>query len=266
MPPPALFSGLFDDAAVFPPGNFPIDIALARRMDRSVTVDARYVGPLLAPPSLVEQILRRPQPVDVVVIGRPGADLEEVLTTAQTIADDETHSLAGVQVARQGGWEKLISLDVPIAIELSADDHTAGLDSLVPHRFQVLAKLRTGATPSNDVPTPAQLAGFITDCHQRGLTFKLTGGMHRAISHGEGAEREFGFLNVLAATQRVIDHHHDIAALLDERDTDAVLAVIGEIDEQRAHEVRALFQSYGCCDVDHPINDLRTLALIEEKK
>ena len=264
--PLALFAGLFDDAAVFPPGSYPVDVALQRRFERAATVDARYVGSLLAPPALIDRILQEVHPVTVVVIGRPGADLDEVLGSADAVAQDSTHALAGVQLARQGGWEKIIGLGVPVAVELPAGDYERGLDSLVPHRFQVLAKLRTGATPNNDVPSCAQLAAFIVACHEREVSFKLTGGMHHAISHGAGDEREFGFLNVLAAVNAVLDGVTavDLAAILDEREAARVLEHVGRIDDGRAHDVRNLFQSYGCCDVDDPIRDLRTLGLIEE--
>ncbi|HNQ07315.1 MAG TPA: hypothetical protein PKH97_09040, partial [Tetrasphaera sp.] len=51
--PRALFADLFDDAAVFPPGNSPLDAAVAghRRLRRSPYAD--LVGPLLLPPASV---------------------------------------------------------------------------------------------------------------------------------------------------------------------------------------------------------------------
>lgn len=262
MSMPALFDALIDDAAVFPPGSYPIDQALGRRVDRLATTDARFVGSFLVPPAMVERVLREAHPVPVVVIGRPGADLDQVLEAAGRVADDPVHALAGVQVGHGPQWQRVLELGVPVAIEVPAQGADEQLNSLVPQRFQALAKLRTGATEHNPVPTAAQLAAFITGCHERGLSFKLTGGMHHALTHVEGAEREFGFLNVLVATDLVTRGAAGAESVLDERDADTVVAAVRRIGD--AGRVRDLFQSYGCCDVDDPIHELRALGLIQE--
>lgn len=263
--PPALFAGLFDDAAVFPPGNHAIDEALRRRFERAATTDARYVGSFLLPPTMIERCLQEVHPVDVVVIGRPGTPLDDVIDAANTLAHNNTHALAGVQIALQGGWEKLLDLGVPVAIELSPVELGTGLNALMPHREQVAAKLRTGSTPTNPVPTPTQLAQFVDDCMRCGLSFKLTGGMHRALTHDTEVEREFGFLNVLAATHLITQGSaaaaKDAERMLD-ADRDEALGAVQSIDDSDAQTVRDWFLSFGCCDVDDPIDDLRTLGLI----
>ncbi|MBC9956705.1 hypothetical protein [Yimella sp. cx-51] len=268
MPPPVLFAGLIDDAAVFPPGSHPIDVALARRFERSATTDARYVGSLLIPAAHVDRTLREVHPVPIVMIGRPGTPLDDALKAAREVTASGTHALAGIQVAHQDGWQRCLDLGVPVAIEVPADDFEQRLNDLVPQRFQTLAKLRTGSTPANPVPTPAQLAAFITACRDRELSFKLTGGMHHAITHDAGQERQFGFLNVLAAVDAALraDAPSAIAQLLDVESPEVIVDAVCALDDTHAHDVRTLFQSYGCCDVDDPINDLRTLGLIEEKK
>lgn len=262
IPSPTLFVGLIDDAAVFPPGSHPIDEALRRRFDRAATTDARYVGSFLVPPALVTRTLAEVHPVPVVVIGRPGAELGAVIAAAESVAGSDIHALAGIQVGHQVGWEQTLELGVPAALEVDPANAEATLDSIAPQRFQVSAKVRTGATETNPVPTPEQLATFLVGARDRGLSVRLTGGLHHAITHGTDAGREFGFLNVLAAIDRLLTADVEPTALLDERDAAVVLDAVRAIDDARAHAVRDFFTGFGCCEVDDPIRELHTLGLI----
>ncbi|BDZ58740.1 hypothetical protein [Barrientosiimonas endolithica] len=135
---------------------------------------------------------------------------------------------------------------------------------------QVRAKLRTGSTPSNAVPSASALGGFIASATGQGLSFKLTGGLHRAVSHrtstADGGEDQFGFLNVLLATDQILRGSSTAQAvtLLEQRDSDVIAGLVRELDDPRIASVRNAFHSYGCCDVLDPIHDLSDLGLIEE--
>src|SRR5580765_8912928 len=54
---PALFTGLVDDAAMFPPGNAPLESALAEHLDHRAAWYAGLVGPLLVPASQAAQLV-----------------------------------------------------------------------------------------------------------------------------------------------------------------------------------------------------------------
>ncbi|HXR68698.1 MAG TPA: hypothetical protein VN712_08685, partial [Dermatophilaceae bacterium] len=104
--------------------------------------------------------------------------------------------------------------------------------------------------------------------------FKLTGGLHRAISHstashtGTGVEDQFGFLNVIAATRWALAHGAEIPemeSLLSQRDPRPILDIITRMSEADASVVRAFFTAYGCCAVMDPIGDIAALGLIKEK-
>ncbi len=41
------FDGFFDDAAIFPPGNAPLDVAVKAYLSRAASPDGRYVGPFV---------------------------------------------------------------------------------------------------------------------------------------------------------------------------------------------------------------------------
>ncbi|NHN54500.1 hypothetical protein G9U51_01730 [Calidifontibacter sp. DB0510] len=259
-PAPPLFATLFDDAAVFPPGNAPLVDAIARRLDRAGRDDETYVGPLLVPPRLVAEALSATHPLPIVVVGRPGTPCDEILDAAKTVAAHQLHSLSGIQLGHAPGWEAALELAVPVSVELAAGDLTP-LAALAVHRGSVAGKLRTGATPDIPVPSPEQLAAFIAASLAGGLRFRLTGGLHFAVSHGDGEGREFGFLNVIAATAALQDgtDPHDAAALLDERSEAIVVERIRSITDPV--RVRSAFASYGCCEVTDPIAEIRRLHL-----
>jgi len=132
----------------------------------------------------------------------------------------------------------------------------------------VQAKFRTGSTPDSPVPSPTELATFIRGCVDHDLGFKLTGGLHRAISHtnAEG-EDQFGFLNVIAATRWALAHGAEVPemeSLLSQRDPVPIMDIITRMSEADASVVRAFFTAYGCCGVMDPIGDLAALGLIRE--
>ncbi|NNG40282.1 hypothetical protein HJ588_13505 [Flexivirga sp. ID2601S] len=266
LPTRALFTQLIDDAAVFPPGNFPLDEAIERRAGRRGTPASDFVGPLLLPPALVDDALADPGGLVITVVGRAGTPITDVIDAATRVADSPAHALAGVEVPAADGWQEAIKLSVPIAVEVPAGSIGLGLlADLAGPREEVVAKLRTGATASNTVPSTDDLAAFITGCVHAGLAFKLTGGLHHAISTtvttGHGAEDQFGFLNVLLATDAAL-REGDPAALLDSRDTEAITAALAGFSEARAVTTRNSFSSFGCCNVLDPIDDLTTLGLI----
>ncbi|WP_050670023.1 hypothetical protein [Luteipulveratus halotolerans] len=273
LPPRALFTGLIDDAAVFPPGSATLEETVARRDQRRHTSSTDLVGPLLLPPTLVTEAVAGTSPLTVSVVVRLGAALAPVLTAARLLADAQGHSLAGIELGHSPEWRDALEPAVPVAVEVSADP--AGLEALSDLAGEadgqhVLAKLRTGSTDQNAVPTPAQVAAFIVATVQHDVAFKLTGGLHHPIAHtaitSSGAEEQHGFLNVLLATARALDGATaaDVSAVLSQRDSRTVIDDIRAFDDDTARTVRDHFHSYGCCEVLDPIRALADLRLIEE--
>lgn len=270
-PPRALFAGLIDDAAVFPPGNFPLPEAISRRLAREGAPCQDLVGPLLLPPRLVPDALESPPSLAIAVVGRPDVPLADTLTAARAVAASPAHVLAGLEIGYASGWREALHLDAPLSVEVPAAGFDTVLDDLSKtDGDRVRAKLRTGSTPANPVPTPQQLADFIAGSIGRSLGFKLTGGMHRAVSHRaatpDGGEDQFGFLNVLLATDELSEGGSVTTAVevLAQRDHGAVAALVAALDSARTTRTRSAFRSYGCCDVLDPIRDLSDLNLIEE--
>jgi hypothetical protein len=275
----ALFHDLFDDAAVFPPALTPLADAVTNHVARQSNSYADLIGPLLLPASAVEDFLRldRPLEVEVAMIGRPGTDLTLVGDALASLGKDPGVTVTGVEIGWSPEWHQAMGWGTPLSVEVPrGSGQPRALSDIQEHAFEanpVQAKFRTGPTPDSPVPTPAatstQLATFIRACIDHDLGFKLTGGLHHAISHTttEG-EDQLGFLNVIAATRWALAHGAEVPemeSLLSQRDPAPILDIMTRMSEADASVVRAFFTGYGCCGVMDPIGDLAALALIEEK-
>ena len=280
----ALFHGLFDDAAVFPPKLAPLPQAVTDHVARQSNSYADLVGPLLLPASAIEDFLHleRRQQMDVAVIGRPGTDLSLVGNALSRLGRDADVTLTGVEIGWSPDWHQALSWGASLSVEVPrGTEQQRALSDIREHADDpspVQAKFRTGSTPDAPVPTPTatstQLATFIRACVDHDLGFKLTGGLHHAISRttashtNTGVEDQLGFLNVIAATRWALAHGAEVPemeSLLAQRDPAAILDIITRMSEADASVVRAFLTAYGCCAVMDPIGDLAALGLIKER-
>ena len=270
----ALFRALFDDAAVFPPGLAPLPQAIADHVARQSNSYADLIGPLLLPASAIEDFLRleRPRQVDAALIGRPGTDLALVADARSRLDKDPGVTLTGVEIGWSPEWPQALGWNASLSIEVPRGaEQERALSELQKHAAEpnpVQAKFRTGSTPNTPVPTPTELAIFIRAAVDHDLGFKLTGGLHHAMSRtaSEG-QGQIGFLNVIAATRWALAHGAEVRemdSLLSQRDPVAILDIITRMSQADASVVRAFFTAYGCCAVLDPIGDLVTFGLIKE--
>lgn len=278
-----LFQSLFDDAAVFPPGLAPLPQAVTDHVARQSSSYSDLVGPLLLPASAFEELVKLEHaPLKVALIGRPGTDLALVGEALSRLDVDSSVTVIGVEIGWSPDWYHaaswrtetlgnksrgaLRSVELPRGAELEG-----ALSDIQTHANDpdpVQAKFRTGSTPERPAPTSTELAIFIRACVDHDLSFKLTGGLHHAISQTTSAgEDQFGFLNVIAATRWALAHGAEVPemqTLLSQRDPIPILDIITGMSEADASVVRAFFTSYGCCGVMDPIGDLAALGLIRE--
>jgi hypothetical protein len=276
--PRALFAGLIDDAAVFPPGLRPLPDAVREYQAQRDRPYADLLGPLLVPASAAAQLpelVGQEQgagPLRVSLIARPGTPVREVQHAVDTLAGAEDVEVVGVELGHQPGWESALELGVPVVVEVSRDpfaQQRAMEELAAAGDHPVRAKFRTQSTSELEVPTPAELATFIVRCARRGTGFKLTGGLHHAVAGtraraGGGTEEQHGVLNVLLAT-RAAREGADAGALagtLADRDAGGLAERVRSLTEEEARDVRAGFTAYGCCGVLDPITELHDLHLI----
>jgi len=272
----ALFTGLFDDAAVFPPGLAPLDRAVEEHLARRSADVADLVGPLLVPASAAEELLTLPLPgqagpaLTVTLIGRPGVAVSAVGEALSRLREDGRVEVAGVEIGWAPGWEVSLDWRLPVSVEVprGQDQHAALRDvaARAGGREGTQAKFRTGATATTDVPARGELAGFVRTCIDTDLGFKLTGGLHHAVTGTHDGEQQFGFLNVLHAVRWALNGAEvdELEPLLAQQDPEPVLEAVSRMSIADASITRAFFTAYGCCGVMDPIGELSALGLIEE--
>ena len=275
---PALLAGLIDDAAVFPPGNAPLDVAVSRHRTHRTAAYAGLVGPLLVPASDVEALVSEArsgrseaaQPLEVGLIARPGVDPSVVVSAVERLAGESDVTAVGAELGWFPGWRDLPVGRLPLTLEIprgpdrdrALEDVRASVDE---PGHVVQAKFRTGATPTWDWPDETELAAFIHDCARLGVPFKLTGGLHHAVRDEHDGEPQHGLLNVLLAVHSAT---HDgalvaVEALLAQRDSRLLAPAVLALADADATRLRSLFTAYGCCEVTDPIGELDALGILD---
>lgn len=274
VPSPA-WSGLLDDAAVFPPGDVPLLEAVAAH---GAHRDASYgdlLGAFVLKDTDLPLVRGTTHPLAVVVTGGAGqvagplgvaarlglrvAGLEIALRDPDDLAGNARRVVAAVDHARADG---VLDEAVPVHVELPQAEVTHGWEAAADEvaSAELRLKLRTGGVESHLFPTSERLAAWIDAALDRELPFKCTAGLHHAVRHtsAEGFEQH-GFLNVLLATVAAFDgaSRAETVATLEERDP-ARLAV----DEGQVVRARRWFTSFGTCSVVEPVADLRDLGLL----
>ena len=275
MPLDDAWVALVDDAAIFPPGNAPLDQAIAAYDARSADEGAQLVGTLVVRDTDLPEVRGSAAPLSVVVTGGAGqvggparlcsrlgltlAGLEIALRDADDLAGNVRRVVAAVDAARGEGD---LGEDVPTYVELPHVDSTrswlAAADEVAAAELRL--KFRTGGLEDDAYPRAHALASWIDAALDRETPFKCTAGMHNAVRHtGEDGFEHHGFLNVLFATRRAFDGASldEVVETLERRDA---AALASEMDSGVA-KARRWFRSFGSCSVEEPLADLRSLGL-----
>jgi hypothetical protein len=272
---PPLFRALFDDAAVFPPGDLPLVEAVPAHRAHRASWYAESVGPLLcgagrlgALAGLLDGPLAGPAGAGPLRVGLvlPGGspNLAEALKAAAP------YRLAAVELVAADVRRSVAALD-----ELLPPDTTAYLelprDSRVEDALDVLAgtpyraKFRTGGLNAEAFPGVYELAGALMACAERAVPYKCTAGLHHAVRHTDrltGFEHH-GFLNVLLAALAARDgDRRGTADALRERSGDILANAAARLTGDQISAARASFTSFGTCSIAEPLDDLAGLGLL----
>ena len=278
-----LFDRLVDDAAVFPPGLAPLDVAVREHLERRTGPYAAHIGSLLVPATSAAELADLAarderavaQPLEVGLVVRPGAALEPLLDAVDLLRDDPRVLVTGAELGwSEGptGWRRALELDVPLVVEVGlGSDQESGLDDIadaVDHEHDVTAKFRTGATPAWPWPDETTLAAFLDAVVLRGLPFKLTGGLHHAVRGDHDGHPMHGLLNVLLAIHEALDgaETRELAGELARRDAEVIVTAVSGLSDDDARRLRRSFTAYGCCGVLDPLTELEALGLVPTKE
>jgi len=275
--------GLIDDAAIFPPGNVPLDKAVAEHGEHRRSEYADLVGGFVISDVKVADLIdvlddadhEEPLTVNLVVTGGAGAIEPAVrwLNRAPTVSlravefalrdeDDLAHNARRAITA----WD-LLEDDNPgaeVYIELpkldGAPSHgwLAAMDEVAARGLR--AKFRTGGVEQHVFPTCGELGDAITAALDRELPFKCTAGLHHALRHHDPATdlTHHGFLNVLRATRAALDGDDPSDVLAEE----SAAVLLEGFDADEAERTRRWFTGFGSCSMLDPHEDLVELGLL----
>lgn len=275
-----LFTALFDDAALFPPGNAPLVRALPAHLGHRDGTSADLVGPFLCPASRLDElraVLGDETSLDLAVVVDTGTGgLADAVTL---VAADGRLDLRGLEIPLRAEHDlgtaarrtaaAIIDAGPPdqatIFVEVPRGDSTgAALDVLA--EYDLAAKLRTGGAHAHACPTEREVAAFVIACIDREIVFKCTAGLHHAVrsTDAQTGLEQHGFVNLLLAVSVALagGDHELVAAELADRDPGAVARRAGALSGERATQIRRWFRSFGTCSVHEPIDDLVALKLL----
>ncbi|OYO17913.1 hypothetical protein CGZ94_00505 [Enemella evansiae] len=272
-----LLQGLLDDAAVFPPGNKPLEQAVPDHRAHRRSAHRDLVGPLVLPRSALDEIPRLTRgwadgSLEISLTGVPVTEAAAVAEDAITISSIRLAALElvlGDPAPDRLAWRLTelaavlpgvqLFLEIPRGADGGYD--TAVIETLA--GTPVMAKLRTGGVTPELYPTDAQLATAIRAAVRSQVPFKATAGLHHAIRNTADSEagelEQHGFANLLTATGAALTGADDdqVAAALAERDPKRVAAGLAGLDPG----VRRSFRSFGTCSIDEPVEELDELGL-----
>jgi hypothetical protein len=274
---PAAWSGLVDDAAVFPPGDADLPDAVSAYAARRGEWYADLVGPLVVKDTQLADV-PTDVPVSVVLTGGAGSvagvatlatkrehrlvALEAAVRDLDDLAGNVRRINAAVDAARDEGG----LADTQVYVELPQTEPTAdwlaAADAVA--EAEAHLKFRTGGPESHLFPDAATVAAWIDAALDRETSYKCTAGLHHAVRHRDHQTdfEHHGFLNVLLATRRAFDGGTvaEVAEVLDDHYANDLVALARTSDLAGA---RRWFTSYGSCSVTEPLDDLLGLGLLE---
>jgi hypothetical protein len=265
---PDLWTGLVDDAAIFPPGNAAWDDAIEAFRGRRDEWYADLVGSFVVRDTDLDQV-PPDVPVSVVLTGGAGA-VEGVVRRCER----RELTLAGIEAAVRdlddpaGNVRRIATAvravgldpDVPVYVEIPGPVSAGWLAAADEAAAEALRiKLRCGNVDHDLIPSSATVASWLDAALDRELELKGTAGLHRAVRHDPEGGGAHGFLNLMVATRAILDGATagDAEAILEQRDGAALAATdLGS--------VRRWFTSFGSCSVSEPRDDLTALGLLEQ--
>lgn len=289
---PDYLRSLVDDAAIFPPGDLPLQDAVPAHLAHQAAWYASMVGPFVIDDRRLESVsplIQDPPPgdlaVSVVATGGAGS-IDPALRAAHAASavrpvaveaalrarDDLTSAARRVStVLALLADDGVVDDDLTVYVELpvhesvaTSTDWQGAVDEIAAAGLRL--KFRTGGADADAFPTPLALATAIDAALDREVPFKCTAGLHHAVRRHDPATgfEHHGFLNVLLATRACLDGAGvtaaaDILALSSASSVGQAVEAAGATGLASA---RRWFCSFGSCSIAEPIDDLVALGLL----
>ena len=293
----ASFGALIDYAGVFPPASLDMRDAVAGYRRLRTSADRWVVGRFLTRASQLEQLAavvtasldqrEDPWSIGVVFDMSAGAasslclDFAAEMDPAMTIGAVEAKTSRSDHEAIAQVIEATGALDTDVAVFIElvrgasfAEQIDAVADNLRSRGRTGGAKLRCGGSDPDDFPTVEEVTDFVWAATNEGVPFKATAGLHQPVRHLDediGAWRH-GFVNILLASVAASEGEPRsvVEAIVAETDPEsfsvtATAARWGQVFAAGSTIRRSRrngFHAFGSCDLDEPIDALRTLDML----
>lgn len=217
----ALLGGAIDYAGLFPPAGLGMNEALGRYITYRASPDAWALGRFVVPASRLDELAAALPPR--LIAGGPLVPLSALVGTGTA---DDVHSIErfNLDCTRIGARvdsvevkadsESVVGAVLAVIprrwvryVEVSLGDGlAASLDAV--ERGGAFAKVRTGGTTPEAIPTPERLIGFLEETAGRKLACKATAGLHHPVrglhrltdAPDAASAVMYGYLNLLIAT------------------------------------------------------------------
>lgn len=290
----ALLDGVIDYAGLFPPAKLDMNDAVREYLrhldsDEHVLV-SRFICPVGRLNEFAETLRATGTELgfEMSVIGSGGTDLDsfkkgceadrEAIDRFETALDGQV-SVESIEVrVPDAPIDKIARAasaitDFELYFELPWDDAMNDRLHTLADLEIACAKARTGGLEKSAFPSPSALAGFIKECMDVNVPFKLTAGLHHPMRIDDPTTGGVmhGFLNVLVGAALVEElelSRKELASVLEERNPrvfefqdDAIFWKGQRVSVDSIDNMRTLFVGFGSCSVTEPMDDLKRLGL-----
>jgi hypothetical protein len=306
-PASLLLAELVDYAGLFPPAGLDMVEAVGRFAEARRGPHAWMLGRFVVPVSRLAEFDRAwarvpgapagpPWELSVLGEGDVEAEATEIAAYAAgaACAAHAAITMLEVKVARDAEVDRAAAA-VPPSVRLVCEypqtlpleERAAVLGRL--RECGAAAKIRTGGTTPDAIPSAEAVAAFVWECLGSGVPFKATAGLHHAVrgeyrltaSPDSPTVLMHGFLNLFLATALTVRLRAtgaprasavaQIARLLDERGAepfgfDASGVTWGRVclpATALADVRRRVALAFGSCSFDEPVDELRRLGLVD---
>jgi hypothetical protein len=301
---------LLDDAGLFPPASLSVERALAGRVAALRSPQRWMAGRFVAPATRLEELARcddllreiaglagRALPVSIVSDRQDTRDdfvaADSYLRSGDRSMDIRSMEIRIAPTAKVGAAANVQTLlrefdksELPrtlaVFIEIPSDAQSivagtidAIADQRASGRDMLYAKLRCAGSPPDAIPSPEDIAFFLSHAHKRRVPFKLTAGLHAPLRHTDPTTgiASHGLLNVIGAAVLAfggnLDSHLLTRILSDDRaehfrlDDRSLSWKEYAADARMIRDARAAFvRSLGSCSFREPIEGLQRLGIL----
>jgi hypothetical protein len=272
----ALFTRLFDDAAMYPPADLTLADAVRGYARHRASWYADTVGPFVCNVHRASDLAAQAAQSGLEAVKVAAVVPAGVMAAAEAVLAAAHPQLRAVAVetplktARAGDAQRSLGPLLADGVTCYVEIPVTEVSDRQVHELAgagLRLKLRTGGTSSDAFPTEEELARALVLCAAERLAFKCTAGLHHAVRHRDpqtGFEHH-GFLNVALAARAAASTGSAAAtsAILAEHGPAEIAAQIHELSGPDVAAIRAVFCSFGTCSVDEPIADLTALGLVQ---